>query len=658
VGSSGYIKKTLGGVRPASQFLTMSYLPEPFIGYNMQVNRIQELENKIFKARTDYYNHQPTVSDKIFDAWVDELRLLDPSNKAVTAIGAPIAPSEWQKAKHQIPMGSLDKVNTPVELIKWVENTYPDGKLCMVEKLDGLSIEVIYENGSLHQAITRGDGETGEDITVNVVKMGGVKSHLAHKFTGSLRGEIIMHKSTHKQWFADKANPRNAASGISKRLDGVGVDKLNILFYQVLGDIDFKSEQLQFVWLQNQGLDTPNWWIVKSAEEVNKHWRTYQDVNRDKLDYDIDGLVIRIDNLDKQNALGDKDLRPKGAVAFKFDNEARESVIRDIIWQVGNSGRITPVAVVDPVVLVGATVTRASIYNMAYITELGLDIGATVLVARANDVIPRIEELIKGTGKVIEPPTYCPDCNTLLIETGEYVQCPNITGCRAQIIGRVKNWIKELNLLEWGDTLVEKLIDSGKVTTVADLYTLTVDDLANLDRMGKKSAQKCHDILWANKKVALEVFLGALSIPMIGQSTIKAIMNAGCDDLTKFGQLSASEFEQVPGVGPTKAKSLADGLWHNQQLILSILDNGVEIKEKVVGTLTGKSICFTGAMQNKRPVLEKMAADAGGDVKSSVGKGLTYLVIADANSTSSKAQTARKLGTTLVSEEDFLEMVK
>jgi len=622
------------------------------------MNRIKELENKIYQARHDYYNNQPKISDRVYDAWVDELRLLDPTNKAVTAIGAPIVPSEWQKAKHQIPMGSLDKVNTPAELTKWVEDTYPDGKLCLVEKLDGLSIEVIYENGSLIQGITRGDGETGEDITVNVVKMGGVKSHLKEKFTGSLRGEIIMYKSTHKQWFADKANPRNAASGTSKRLDGVGVDKLNILFYQVLGDVDFKNEQTQFVWLVNQGLDTPNWWVVKTADEVNKFWRKYQDENREKLDYDIDGLVVRIDNLEKQLALGEKDLRPKGAIAFKFDNEARESVIRDIIWQVGNSGRITPVAVVDPVQLVGATVTRASMYNLAYIEELGIDIGAKVLVARANDVIPRIEELIKGTGTIAAPPDSCPLCQANTEIVGENLVCTNTKTCPAQVVGRIKNWVKELNLLEWGDTLIEKLVESKKVTTVADLYTLTVKDLANLDRMGDKSAQKVYDILWANKEVSLEIFLGALSIPMIGQSTIKLIMDAGCDSLEKFGQLDAAQFEQVLGVGPTKAKLLADGLVHNQQLILKILENGVKIKDKIVGRLTGKSLCFTGAMKNKRPVLEKMAADAGGNIKSSVGKGLTYLVIADPNSTSSKAQAARKLGTTLISEEEFLEMVK
>jgi DNA ligase (NAD+) len=629
----------------------------------MSNSRIKELEDKIFKGRNDYYNDLPTtVSDKTYDAWVDELRTLSPFSKAITAIGAPVASSEWKKARHQIPMGSLDKVNTPTEMSKWVDETLevvdPDGKLLITEKLDGISIEVIYEDGELVQAITRGDGETGEDITVNVIKMGGVKSQLSDSFTGSLRGEIIMYKSIHKQHFPEKANPRNAASGVSKRLDGIGVDRLNILFYQVLGDIDFGSEQLQFVWLINQGLATPNWWVVESSEQINKRWREYQDTNRDQLDYDIDGLVVRIDNIEKQISLGEKDLRPKGARAFKFDNETRESILRDITWQVGNSGRLTPVATVDPVQLVGATVTRASLYNMSYIEDLGLDIGATVLVSRANDVIPRIEEVVKGTGTVAKPPTYCPECNGGTQFDGENLVCINTSACPAQIKGRIKNWIKELNLLEWGDTLVEKLVDSGKVSNIADLYLLKVDDISNLDRLGEKTAKKVLDILWVNNEVPLEVFLGALSIPMIGQSTIKAIMSAGCDDLTKFGQLGADQFEQVPGVGPTKAKSLADGLVANQQLILSILDNGVKIKVRAVGTLTGKSVCFTGSMKNKRPVLEKMAAEAGADVKGSVGKGLTYLVIADPNSTSSKAAAARKFGTTLISEEAFLDLVK
>lgn len=626
----------------------------------MSKDRIKELAEKIIKARNDYYNNTPTVSDKVFDAWCDELRTLDNNHIALTAVGAPVGPSVWLKAKHQIPMGSLNKVNLPAEMTDWAKDKGDKTLWFVTEKLDGLSIELIYESGKLVQAITRGDGETGEDITVNVARMGGVNTDLGIDFNGSLRGEIIMTKTNWKLHFADKANPRNAASGVSKRLDGVGSDKLNILFYQVLGDVDFKTEVEQFAWLKNNGLGIPNLWTYKTIDQVNKHWRDYQDTKRDKLDYDIDGLVIRIDDMTKQMSLGDKDLRPLGAMAFKFDNETRESTIKDIIWQVGNSGRVTPVAVVDPVVLVGATVTRASLYNMAYIEELGLDIGATVLVARANDVIPRIEELIKGTGKVLSAPTNCPDCGGILKFDGENLMCINSSLCQSQVIGRIKNWVSELNILEWGDTLIEKLVKAKKVTTVADLYTLTVDDLANLDRMGEKSAQKCFEILWepANTNISLDIFLGALSIPMIGGSTIRAIMKAGCDTLEKFGQLDASHFEQVDGVGPTKANFLANGLFNNQKMILDLLDNGITIKAKATGKLSGKSVCFTGAMKMKRPLLEKMAADIGADVKSAVGKGLTYLVIADPNSTSSKAQAARKMGTTLISEDEFLDMVK
>lgn len=632
----------------------------------MSKARIQELEKKIITARNQYYNgsfdryynDQPVVIDKIFDAWIDELKSLDPQNKAITSIGAPVVASEWKKARHQMPMGSLDKVNRPEELSKWAIDVGSNEQFFVTEKLDGLSIELVYENGSFKQAITRGDGEIGEDITLNVARMKGVVSKLKSNFTGSVRGEILMRKSVHAARFSEKANPRNAASGTCKRLDGVGVEHLDVFVYQVLGDVDFKTENDQFSWCQDNGFIVPNFWTFSSDKDVSAHWRDYQDSKRDKLDYDIDGLVVRVNDLARQMAMGDKDMRPKGARAFKFDNEARESIIRDITWQVGNSGRLTPVATVDPVMLVGATVSRASIYNMAYINELGLDVGATVLVARANDVIPRIEEVIKGTGSVAEPPAHCPECAGKTEMQGENLICTNSLTCPAQVVGRIKNWIKELNVLEWGDTLIQRLVESGKVTTVADLYKLSVDDLTNIDRMGKKSAQKCYDLLWANKDIPLEVFLGALSIPMIGQSSIKLIINEGFDTLENIFKLGSAQFELIPGLGPIKAKSLEEGLKANQTLISDILKAGVTIKQRTIGALTGQSVCFTGAMQNKRPVLEKMAVDAGADVKSSVGKGLSILVIADPNSSSSKAVAARKLGTKLISEEEFLEMVK
>lgn len=632
----------------------------------MSDKRIKELETFIIKARNDYYNAQSTVSDKVFDAWIDELRDLDPKNKAVTSVGASVITSAWQKAKHQIPMGSLDKVNTPVELKDWYDDTCKGEDLFISEKLDGLSIELIYENSKLIQAITRGDGEIGEDITVNVVKMGGVVNTLKSvDFTGSFRGEIILTKTNHKKHFADYSNPRNAASGISKRLDSVGSEHLDILLYQVIGDIDFNSEEEQFLFLQKQGCKTPNFYVLpakgtdkatSAVEAAIIGWTGYQATIRDTLDYDIDGLVIRVNDLAKQMALGEKDLRPKGAIAFKFENEARESTIKDIVWQVGNSGRLTPVATVEPVTLVGATITRASLYNLAYIQELGVGIGAKVLVVRANDVIPRIEEVITAPTEVAKAPTSCPVCDGNVLMDGENLTCTNTDDCLSQIEGRIKNWVSELNILELGDTLIEKLVKANLVKTPADLYILTVDDLANLDRMGEKSAQNVFDSIWKCSPITLDVFLGALSIPMIGSSSIRLLMDAGYDTLDKIVDMSIKDMETVKGMGPARATSLVCGIEKYSEVIVELLNNGLGIKDKVIGSLTGCKIAITGSTKNKRADLEKFIVDNGGENKSSVGKSCTHLVIADVNSTSSKAAAARKLGIKIIDEESLLKL--
>jgi DNA ligase (NAD+) len=357
----------------------------------MNTERITELSKKINQARQEYYNEQPTISDKVYDAWIDELKLLDPSHKAITAIGAPIISDEWKKAKHQMAMGSLDKVNTPEELKDWAKD-----KNCknwfLTEKLDGLSIELIYEQGKLIEAITRGDGETGDAILANVARMAGVKSNLQQDFTGSLRGEIMMKLSVHQQFFSDKANARNGAAGLAKRLDGIGVDKLHIYFYQAIGDVEFKSEIEQFEWLTKQELTTPNFWSFDKLDDLIDHWRDYQDDQRDKLDYEVDGLVVRIDNLEQQTALGEKDLRPKGARAFKFDHASAITTLINVLWQIGNSGRITPVAVFEPIIVDGAELRQASLHNAARLNELQLYKGCSILVSRRNGVIPFVEE--------------------------------------------------------------------------------------------------------------------------------------------------------------------------------------------------------------------------------------------------------------------------
>lgn len=243
--------------------------------------------------------------------------------------------------------------------------------------------------------------------------------------------------------------------------------------------------------------------------------------------------------------------------------------------------------------------------------------------------------------------------------SGENLLCTNYE-CPEQVIGRIKNWIKELNILEWGETTIAKLVQSRKVKSIADLYDLSVGDIMQIDRMGQKSAEKLHELLWNNIEIPLHVFIGALSIPMIGSDIVKTVMNAGYDTLEKLRDVSTTSLESIPGIGAIRAKSLTDGIDDNEDLIEAILANGVRIKKKVVGSLTGKSVCFTSAeipMKHKRAQLEQWAIEAGADVKSSVGKTLSYLVITDPKSTSSKAVAARKFGVKMITEDEFLRMV-
>jgi len=628
------------------------------------------LEKKILDARHAYYNGTPTVTDEVFDGWVDELAELKPASPAVTAIGAPVPASEWKKAGHGFTMGSLDKVNTLEEMTHWVQclpvpsdgsAKTPYETLMVTEKLDGISIHVRYINGVFSQAITRGDGTTGEDITANVARMKGIRRKLDVTFTGSLRGEIVLLKSDHAAHFPDYANSRNAASGISKRYDGKGCEHLTVLFYQVADGHDFETEGAQFEWLEARGIPVPGWYVTAMAPGLKTPhdlWVEYTQTKRVELDYDIDGLVVRVDNLARQVGLGDRDGRPKGAVAFKFAPLTRETILRRIDWQVGGTGRITPVAVFDPVNLLGAVVTNASVYNVKYIRDLGLSIGARIVVARANDVIPRVVAVSAKSGQPLTIPVTCPICGHNVVPDGEYLVCQNEATCPAQAVGRIKRYIAALDVKEWGETLIERLVASGKVRTPADLYRLDIPSLSGVERISEHVADKLLKLLWEKQELPLEVLLGALSIPGIATSSIVMLMEAGFDSWEKMTHADRVDFERVPGFGPVKAAAFVEWVSDvGSTIVPELFSAGVQVKAKVFGALTGKSVCFTGKSVMKRGELEALVVAHGGVVKGSVTKGLTYLVLADPNSGSTKATAANKNGTKCITEDEFLALI-
>ena len=631
---------------------------------------IEELEEKITQARHDYYNGAPSISDEQYDAWVDELAELKASSPAVTAIGAPPV-SAWPKVEHSIPMGSLNKVQTLDEMTDWVQRNSRDKtqlrqgyeQLLVTEKLDGISVSLRYVEGKLVQALTRGDGQTGEDITPNVARMKGVPKELPKPINAICRGEIVLLKQDHQDHFPETANPRNTASGTAKRLDGRGSEHLTVMCYQALEvegqDLRFETEV--FAWLEEVGFQTPKWYMSAVAVGVKTPhdlWVDYQQTLREKLPYEIDGLVVRLNDLAYQWSLGDKHGRPVGAVAFKFAPITRQTKAIDRIDQVGGTGRITPVAVFDPVRILGAEISRASLYNQAYIEQIGWGVGAPILVSRANDVIPRVVSVVGvAPNGVSKPPTHCPECGAETERDGEYIICPNTGECPAQTEGRIKMWVQKMGVLEWGPMLIQRVVEAGLVKKVPDLYRLTTADLAGLERMGESSAQNAINELWKVTPAPLEMLTGSLGIPLCGRSTMQVVVEAGFDTLDKIRAAQQTELESIPGMGPKRAAALRAWLDKHGDLFDEMLEVGFKVKEKVQGVLTGKSACFTGKSNLKRAELERLVTEAGGSVKKSVGKGLTYLVMADPNSTSTKAKAARKAGTECISEEQFLELV-
>jgi DNA ligase (NAD+) len=555
-------------------------------------------------------------------------------------------------------MGSLEKVNTPDELKAWAAKQGKATRPFLVtEKLDGISIALIMRKGKVIQALTRGDGTTGEDITANVRKMKGLPQGDMFWPDADLhvRGEIVLLKADLKEHFPGYKNPRNAAAGIAKRLDGEGSEHLKVLSYQVAEGSVRDSRATMMDQLMRWGFAVPFWKKVTLSEVIDE-WERYQKETREALDYDIDGLVVEYDDFAYQLGLGEKDGRPHGARAFKFAGIAKETTLRGIQNQTGSQGRITPVGVFDPVDLMGTTVTNASLYNWKYIRDLGLDIGAKVLIHRAGDVIPRCGQIVTSTGTVAKPPTNCPSCDAPTEMDGEYLTCPNTAACPAQTLGRLQRYIKEQNILEWGEAVLERLIEAGKVKTVADLYRLKEKDLMSIDRMGAKSAAKLINTLWGKNPIPAEQFLGALAIPMCGSSTFELIMDAGYDTVAKIYAMTFDQLQAVKGLGPVKSETVHNWLKKNPNAVSEVEALGLKISNRTIGSLTGKSFCFTGKSTMKRADLEALVKSKGGTVKSSVGKGLTYLVMADPSSGSSKAQAAQKLGTETISEESFMKM--
>ena len=638
-------------------------------------DRIEELEEKIEYHRKKYYNGKAEISDAEYDALEDELRELAPKHPLLSKTGASPEKSGWEKFQHSFPMHSLNKVNGPSEFEDWVRDVFSeagvrpslDGEelLYWSEKLDGISIALYYEDGSLERAVTRGDGKVGEDLIANVVLMRGIQRELSRNLTGAVRGEIVLPFHFYEEHLSHYSNPRNAASGIARlenRSEAKKCQYLSIYAYDCQFDgPSLETEFEKFHFLDNLGFQVPNHGGPYEASDIAELYEKYEEDLRGSLNYDIDGLVITLNDKENYRKAGKKGGNPHGSVALKFASETALTTVKDVKWQIGNTRRITPVAVFESVELFGAEIKKASLYNCSEIERLNLNIGDQILVERANDVIPKIIEVTEKRNNegTVDIPDSCPKCGNSNLEwEGEYLLC-NSSECTAQLVGELKAWIDALGILDWGSFILEKVVEEGFVKSIPDLYELEKEELASLrdkggKKVGMKVATKLVEKLHSNKEMLLEDFLGGLRIPMCRQKTFQMLIEEGYSSLEAVQSLSKGELEKVKGIGPKKAKKLYEGLQEKKEVIEELL-NYIEIKS-ASGGLEGKNICITGSLSKTRSEVKQDIKEAGGTYKG-MSKKVDYLVAADSNSGSSKIEKSEEYDIPVITEEELYKMI-
>ena len=634
-------------------------------------NRIKELEVLIQKHQKAYYNGEAEISDFEFDKLWDELKEIDPQNKILQKVGADSV--TFSKIKHVMPMGSQEKAANPEQFLSWAQKHVYD-EYFVEYKLDGASLELQYNHGILVNAVTRGDGEIGDDITANAKKMQGVISSLyldgkLIDFTGGIRGEVIMTHQVHKEKFPDKANCRNAANGLMKRKDGQGSEFLNLIVYDALetnGNVFFEDEEQKINWLNKCGFNVVPLKICKNPQEVILYRASVME-NRKQLDFDIDGLVVKERFINLDDAFR---ARPDRQIAFKFSLEEAVSVVRQIEWSISGV-TYTPVAIFDEVELNGTKVQRASLANPDTLRELGVQIGSRVVVVKRGEIIPKIESLAPSLdGDILTPvefPHKCEVCQTELIDEGSRLYCPN-KKCSKRILHQLLKWQQIVDIRDLGETLITSLFNDKKVTSISDIYKLTVEDLVpyflNEESISSEKeslgAKKVYNSIQNHRTVKLSTFIAGFDIEGVGESLAEKLIEAGFDSLQKLLDATVDEIANVYGFAQIMAQTIVEGLKEQSSEMNYLVDSQlVTIQTSVAGKFSGKSFCFTGELKTmKRQDAENLVKQNGGSTKSSVTKDLSFLVTNDVSSGSSKNQKAAKFGVPVISEQEFLDLLK
>lgn len=650
--------------------------------------RIDELVETLNKHSYNYYVlDNPQISDYDYDMLNNELKALEEAYPRFLRADSPTqrvggeAVSIFEKVPHTVQMASLQDVFSVGEVEDFcyrIQNEFSDAQFVAEPKIDGLSVSLEYENGVFVRGSTRGDGFVGEDVTLNLKTIFSIPLKLKEPIPFlEVRGEVYMPVSVFEKLVVKQTengeqpfkNPRNAAAGSLRQKDSkiAAKRKLDIFCFNIqqCEGREFTSHYETLEYLKSQGFKTiPGYIKTSSTDEI---LQKIDDIgkNRFSLSYDIDGVVIKVDSLSQRELLGATAKTPKWAVAYKFPPEEKTSRLLDIKVNVGRTGVITPVAVFEPVFLAGTTVSRATLHNQDLIDEKCVNIGDIITVRKAGDIIPEVVNVAKKESEgSYQLPTDCPVCGTKTVrEDGESaVRCPNVD-CPAQIYRSIVHFASKpaMNIDGLGPAIVDSLIDGGLIKSVADLYTLKLDDLLMLEKFKDKSANNLLNSIENSKSNTLDRLVFALGIRNIGSAAAKLL----CE---RFGSLdgimaaSVDEINAIDGFGDIMAKNVYDFLRepHTVALINRLKAYGINTEyksNKVDSRFEGKTFVLTGTLPTlKRSEAKEIIERFGGKVSGSVSKNTDYVLAGE--DAGSKLTKAQELGIAIITEQEFLEKVK
>ncbi len=654
-------------------------------------DRIEKLREKIRHHEHLYYVlDAPEISDAEYDALIRELQqlelehpeLITPDSPTVRVGGKPR--EGFQKVAHSTPMLSLDNALTPEELRAFDARVRDllngsDYRYVAELKMDGLSMSARYRNGAFEQAVTRGDGSIGEDVTENARTIRSLPLRVDRKPAFETRGEVVFNRKGFERLNAERetaglarfANPRNAAAGSLRVLEpGITASRrLDYFTYFALdenGRYLFDSHWESLEWLAAQGFKVnPKRRICANADEALAFCAEWE-AERDNLPYEIDGVVVKVDSIPQQRQLGFTAKAPRWAIAFKYAAQQKETQVVDIGIQVGRTGALTPVAHLAPVAVGGVTVSRATLHNEDEIERLGVHIGDTVLIERSGDVIPKVVRVTHhGDGrKAFIMPSTCPVCGGHVVrEEGEAAtRCVN-TNCPARLKESIGHFASRgvLNIDGMGDVLIEQLVDKGLLKSVADLYELTEDQLAGLDRMGRKSAANVIRNIDRSRTLPMPRVLGALGIRFVGERTAELLADHFCD-LEKIANASVDELQQAQEVGPKVAESIREFFdeSHNRELLARLKAAGLQFQhtapKREGGPLAGLTFVITGTLPDlTREAAKEKIEEAGGKVAAAVSRKTNYLLAGE--DAGSKLKKAQELSIPVIGENELLKLL-